>query len=388
MKFSINNLFLLILSLFIFVSCNKEPKVKIEGEFSLAENGMLYLMHRDLDGIKMLDSVELKRNGKFKFEIDVPKNPEFYQLQLNSQVVVFTVFDNKNISIKGDAKDLVNTFKVENSPENDQLHQIDVITQDIKSKIKDLDDGYSANSITDLEYVERFDSLLTNCKSDLSQIIISNPSSGAAYYALFQKIDDYLIFDPLQRKDYGMYGAVATSWKQHYEGTPRYEHLSQFAMSALKTRKQKEKQDIMLENIEVITEAVAPEIKLSNIRGQDVKLSDLKGKTVLLDFTLYNSEFSPAHNMALNSVYEKFKAKGFEIYQISFDSDEHLWKNAANNLPWITVRDAESVYSSLLPLYNVRNLPTTFIIDKNGNPALRVENYAELEREIRRIGLF
>ncbi len=388
MKFSINNLFLLILSLFIFVSCNKEPKVKIEGEFSLAENGMLYLMHRDLDGIKMLDSVELKRNGKFYFEIDVPKNPEFYQLQLNSQVVVFTVFDDENISIEGDAKDLVNTFKVENSPENDLLHQIDVIIQDIKSKIEDLDDDYSANSITDLEYVERFDSLLTNCKSDLSQIIISNPSSGAAYYALFQKIDDYLIFDPLQRKDYGMYGAVATSWKQYYEGTPRYEHLSQFAMSALKTRKQKEKQDIMLENIEVITEAVAPEIKLSNIRGQEVKLSDLKGKTVLLDFTLYNSEFSPAHNMALNSVYEKFKAKGFEIYQISFDSDEHLWKNAANNLPWITVRDAESVYSSLLPLYNIRNLPTTFIIDKNGNPALRVENYAELEREIRRIGLF
>lgn len=388
MKNSINNLFLLILSTFIFFSCNKEPKVKIAGEFSSVENGMLYLMHRDLDGIKMLDSVELKRNGKFNFEIDIPRNPEFYQLQLNSQVVVFTVFDSENISIKGDAKNLVNTFKVENSPENDQLHQIDVITQNIKSKIKDLDSDYSANSITDLEYVERFDSLLTNCKSDLSQIIISNPSSGAAYYALFQKIDDYLIFDPLQRKDYGMYGAVATSWKQYYEGTPRYEHLSQFTISALKTRKQQEKQDAMLENVEVITEAVAPEIKLNNIRGQEIKLSDLKGKVVLLDFTLYNSEFSPAHNMALNSVYEKFKAKGFEVYQISFDSDEHLWKNAANNLPWITVRDAESVYSSLLPLYNVRNLPTTFIIDKNGNPALRVENYAELESEIRRVGSF
>lgn len=388
MKISINYFCLLILSVFIFSSCNKEPKVKIEGEFSSAENEMLYLMHRDLDGIKILDSVELKRNGKFNFEIDIPKNPEFYQLQLNSQTVVFTVFDTENISIKGDAKSLVNTFKVENSPENDQLRQIDDITQNIKNKIKDLDNEYSANGITDLEYVERFDSLLNNCKSDLSQIIIANPSSGAAYYALFQKIDNFLIFDPLYRKDYGMYGAVATSWKQYYEGTPRYEHLSQFTMSALKTRKQQEKQNEILENVEVITDAVAPEIKLNNIQGQEIKLSDLKGKTVLLDFTVYNSEFSPAHNIALNSVYEKFKAKGFEIYQISFDSDEHLWKNAADNLPWITVRDAESVYSSLLPLYNVRNLPTTIIIDKNGNPASRVENYAELEKEVRRVGSF
>ncbi len=388
MKISINNLCLLILSVFIFFSCSNEETVKINGEFSSVESGKLYLMHRDLDGIKMLDSVELKSNGKFNFKIAVPKNPEFYQLQLNSQVVVFTAFDVENINLKGDAKDLVNTFKVENSPENDQLRQIDIITQDVKSRIKELDNEHSANSITDIEYIERFDSLLNNCKRDLSQIIVANPSGGAAYYALFQKIGDYLIFDPLHRKDYGMYGAVATSWKQYYEGTPRYEHLSQFTMSALKTRKQLEKQDEILDNVEVITEAVAPEIKLNNINGQEIKLSDLKGKTVLLDFTVYNSEFSPAHNIALNSIYVKFKGKGFEIYQISFDSDEHLWKNAASNLPWITVRDVESVYSSLLPLYNVRNLPTTFIIDKNGNPALRVENYTELEKEVRRIGSF
>ena len=74
-----------------------------------------------------------------------------------------------------------------------------------------------------------------------------------------------------------------------------------------------------------------------------------------------------------------------EIYQISFDSDEHFWKNAASNLPWITVRDPQNVYSRLLSTYNVRDIPTAFVINRDGDVVARVENYATLPGEVGKV---
>jgi len=102
--------------------------------------------------------------------------------------------------------------------------------------------------------------------------------------------------------------------------------------------------------VETISEM--PDIVLPNVNGQQVSLSSLKGNVVLLDFTVYNAKYTLQQNMKLNSVYSQLANRGFEIYQISLDSDEHVWKNVASNLPWVTVRDPESVYSELLTRYN------------------------------------
>jgi len=56
-----------------------------------------------------------------------------------------------------------------------------------------------------------------------------------------------------------------------------------------------------------------------------------------------------------------------EIYQIAFDSDEHIRENAAINIPWIAVRDPQSVYSPLIGRYNVRNLSMALIIYSEGD---------------------
>ncbi|MEN6588515.1 MAG: thioredoxin family protein, partial [Proteiniphilum sp.] len=111
----------------------------------------------------------------------------------------------------------------------------------------------------------------------------------------------------------------------------------------------------------------------------------LRGKVVLLDFVVYNADFSPKHNMDLNTIYQKNRSRGFEIYQISFDSDEHFWKISADNLPWITVRDPQSVNARLLSMYNVREIPTAFIMDREGDIVSRIEDYAKLSDELRKV---
>ncbi len=382
-RFSLFSFYLL--SVIFFTSCEQGENFKVTGNFTSATDTTLFLEHRGLGGIELLDSAKLKENGKFSFKQPAPENPEFYQLRIGEQIVVFAVDSNETVQVSGDVKDLFNTFKVDNSPVNDQIKQVDVLTQSAKKQIDELEAQHTDKTINDMQYLEMLDSVLIDYKEKLSKTILGNPSGAAAYYAAFQKINDYLIFDPHDKKDYAMYGAVATSWDKYYPGTVRSKHLYDFTMNALRARKQQEQQAAMLKNIPAVQESALPDIVLSDINGQKVALSSLQGKVVLLDFTVYNSEFSPKHNIELNSVYKKFASQNFEIYQISLDSEEHFWKNAANNLPWITVRDAKSVYSSLLSTYNVRELPTAFIVNREGDVVARIENYSPLEEELRKV---
>ena len=81
----------------------------------------------------------------------------------------------------------------------------------------------------------------------------------------------------------------------------------------------------------------------------------------------------------------RYHDKGLEIYQISLDSDLHFWKNAASNLPWTCVRDPQSVYSQTAALYNVKQLPAIFILDRKGNLVKRVDDVKKLEADIKSV---
>ncbi len=369
----------------VLLSCKSEKTFEVKGQFSSATDETLFIEHRGLGGITMLDSVKLKENGTFRFKENTPENPEFYQLRIGNQVAVFAVDSTETLQVKGDVKDLTNTFSIENSPVNDQIKQIDSHTHTVKKRINEAEKKHTAKTIDDVTYLAELDTILKGYKAEVSKLIIGNPSSAAAYYAVFQKVNDYLIFDPYNKQDYAMFGAVATSWDRYFHGTARSKHLYDFTMNALKVRKQQEQQAALLENAPVVTESSLPDIVLTEVNGDRISLASQKGKVIILDFTVYNSEFSPKHNIDLNKIYTQYKAKGLEIYQISFDSDEHFWKNAAHNLPWITVRDPQNVYSRLLSTYNVRDIPTAFVIDRNGDVVARVENYATLSNEVGKV---
>ena len=155
-------------------------------------------------------------------------------------------------------------------------------------------------------------------------------------------------------------------------------------MNALRVRKQQEKQNELYDNI-TVTESQLPDISLSNVKGKTVSLSSLKGNYVLLDFTAYKSDFSLQHNEIIKRVYNKYNSKGLVVYQISFDSDTHFWKNVSIELPWTTVYEPQSIYSNLLKIYNVRELPTAYILNKEGDLIKRVEDFDKLDEYIGQI---
>lgn len=386
MKHILNIISLALLTGIVFSACRSEERFQIEGTIANAEGKVIYLEHRGLLGVVLLDSVVLRANGTFRMRALTPPNPEFYQLRIGNQPAVFAVYpDDKKLTVRADANDFAHSFTVENSPANDQLRKVDRLRDQALQQINELERQHTAQQLDDMAFIEQLDSVLSEYRREIVNLILANPASAAAYYALFQRIDDYLIFNPYSRQDYPMFGAVATSWNTHYPGTLRTQHLFDFTMRVLAVRRQEERLSQLLENTPIEVDASLPDIVLPDIFGNRVALSSLRGKVVVLDFTIYGADFSPTHNMDLNRIYTQFQARGMEIFQISFDSNEHLWRNAAYNLPWITVRDPQSVNSSLLSLYNIRDLPAVFVLDREGDVVARVTSYEELERELRRL---
>jgi peroxiredoxin len=107
--------------------------------------------------------------------------------------------------------------------------------------------------------------------------------------------------------------------------------------------------------------------------GQPRKLSELAGKTVLLEF--WASWCAPCRkeNPNLVRTYNRFQPKGFEIFAVSLDENRNRWLGAIekDQLTWHHVNDLKGQANSAALLYGVERIPDSFLIDKDGTIVAR-----------------
>ena len=369
------------LCMFFLSACNYSSDFTVKGVVAGADGQLMYLENVGISNV--VDSIKLAPGGKLKFTEKRPEYPDFYRLRLNNQLINFAVDSTETISFVADAGTFATSYSVEGSENSKAIKAITLAQLDANQAISRLRKEYEDKMISDTTYRMKVLAAADAYKEVARKYIYSAPMSTAAYFALFQQIDGLLFFDLYDRKDVKAYGAVATSYNHTYPESPRSKHLYNLTLQSMKVLRAQRPVDYS--NVET-KEISFLDIELPDVRGEVVKLSTVApGKVVLINFTAYQMEWSPALNMALGELYTKYHDQGLEIYQVSLDSDFHFWRNGASNLPWVTVHDPQSVYSQVAGLYNVKQLPALFILDRKGNLVKRVEDVKKLETDVKAV---
>lgn len=371
------------LCMFLFSACNNSSDFTVKGVVSGADGQFMYLENVGVSNVVTLDSIKLAPGGKFKFTEKRPDYPDFYRLRLNNQWINFSVDSTETISFVADAGTFATSYTVEGSENSKAIKTITLAQLDANQAISRLRKEYEDKMISDTTYRSKVLAAADAYKEVARKYIYSAPMSTTAYFALFQQIDGLLFFDLYDKNDVKAYGAVATSYDHYYPESPRSKHLYNLTLQSMKVLRAQRPADFS--NVEA-KEISFLDIELPDTRGEVIKLSSVApDHVVLINFTAYQTEWSPALNMALGELYTKYHNQGFEIYQVSLDSDTHFWRNGASNLPWISVRDPQSVYSQVAGLYNVKQLPALFILDRKGNLVKRVEDVKKLEADVKAV---
>ena len=371
------------LAVLSMASCS-EKKFHVEGNITNAKDSVLYLENISLMGPEVVDSVRLDADGKFSLAGDAQQAPEFYRLRIHDQIISLSIDSTETVTVQAAYPQMASQYEVSGSDNCAKIKELALRQMQLQQQAM----AVSRNeSLTVEQSNDSILALIRQYKDDVKRdYIFPDPSKPYAYFALFQTLGNMLLFNPrADRDDIKVFAAVATSWDTYWPDAERGRNLHNIAIEGMKNvRTIDAKQSKAIDASKIQTAGVI-DIALNDNKGQLRRLTDLKGQVVLLDFHVFGQEESPARILALRELYNKYHARGFEIYQVSLDADEHFWKQQTAALPWISVRAAEESNNSFLTIYNVQTLPEFFLIDRGNNLVSRSQQIKDLEQEIKKL---
>lgn len=363
------------------VSCS-EKKFHVEGNIANAKDSVLYFENVGLEEVAVVDSVKLDEDGAFSFAQEQTPAPEFYRLRIADQIINVSIDSTETVTVKAQYPQMATQYEISGSDNCSKIKELTLKQINLTQRAIAIsqDDALSVD--------ESNDSILNMIKAYKQDVktnyILKEPNRSYAYFALFQALGNTLIFNPRSDKDdIKLFAAVATSWDTYYPGSERGANLHNIAIEGMKNVRIVAQNEARTIDVNQISATGLIDIVLPDNKGQVRKLSDLKGKVVILDFHLFGIEKSPERIILLRELYNKYQAQGLEIYQVSLDPDEHFWKQQTAALPWVSVRDPQGLDSQTLITYNIQGLPDYFLISRDNALYKRAAQVKDLEAEIR-----
>ena len=370
------NILITIVAVVAVIGCRSND-VEISGRFVGLNPKMVYLEELSATGQHIVDSVALDNDGGYYFKIEnVAMTPSLYNVIYSNDRIPLLVSRGEKIVLNAMGNALLN-YTVSGSQESELLRKFNKEFVEGQLELNRTVQNYHlADDSTRQQLAQRYNTIYHDIKRYQISFIIENKEHLASVYALYQRLpgEHYL---SSADSDLIYYRTVADAVAENYPTSP-------FLLTLSNDIARMEARISLMNSIETRT---YPDLVGMDMYGNEVALSSLDGNIVLVDFWSAEAGNSNAFNAELKEIYDEYEELGFRVYQVSADTSKATWVTAVQEqrLPWISVCDFKGEVSPMLRAYNIRKLPSNFLIDRKGNIIGKDLYSSALERKLAKI---
>lgn len=376
-------LFIPIVLLALLSSCTSSSSIDIN-MYGGKDSTAIVVSKLVVNKLKAVDTLYLKK-GHADISLKVNENsPEFIYLESeNGKRVSVLLSKGENVSVELDSNgELLN---IQGSLESLLLQEVEAAQQTFRMAFDSL--SVALNNAVELgdqaartRINKELGAMYVAYKQKAIKYIYAHPKSMTLIPVIFHNVTANL---PLfsEYSDAILFERVYDSLRTKFSGSPYLVSL----MSEIEKRKNLLQVETFLSNAE---RTDFPEIILPDVNSQQQHLSALQGNVILLSFWDPQNDGMKLYNNDLIPIYEKYHSKGFQIYQVAITSDKTDWAIYLKGkpLPWISVCDIANDNSYAAAIYNVSELPSLFLIAKDGTIVSKnIFDIKALEKEIAKL---
>lgn len=350
-------------------ACNS-TRTEISGLIRGGEDLSLTLERLDVYQTSLIDSVKIGKDGSFVIKFG-PDEPELYILKSDKgEIINLLVSPGEKISIESSYDSFGIGYTLSGSEESEGILRL---VEQLETTRKDLDSlQVVAGSIGDpenpqMELVKNtYAQTIIKQKRFTIKYLVEHMGSLSSVYALYQKYDEESLVLNLEA-DLQYFKAVADSLETTYPNSSLTKSLRIDIEQREAAFREAEKVNTLLEMADEVSGMF--DLSIPDRDGKEIELSSLQGKVTLVAFWTSGNSASIQSMITLQSTYNKYHEKGFEVYAISLDNNKINWMNAIdfNEFRWINVSELSFPESKAALLYNITSLPTTYLINRDGD---------------------